>query len=228
MGSIGDWVYLGVVVNKSQKMKPSQIINSIVLSIVILVMSIIINLFLPNLNNDKYEIAISIFSSASLYVFLTSFLNYLFNNIQLMKKALLGRRFLEGTWIGSFEGKNGEKRILVEIFSQTLEETQITGESFDLNGVVLGRWKSETTSINSKKSTLIYSYQCEVLRRKESYSGIAKFNIQKSEKASFPNSLRGYSADLIDGKRQNSIEYKLSDKEIDFEVALKKALDKYK
>jgi len=209
-------------------MRPYKIINTLVLSLVILAMSIMINLILPKIQNDNYEIIASVVSAAGLYVILTSLLNYVFNKIRFFKKILLKNRFLEGTWIGTFEGKNGDKRMLVEIFTQSLEDLQITGESFDLNGKVLGRWKSETVTIDTKSMTLIYSYQCEILTQKESYTGIAKFNIHSSGNFWSPNVLRGYSTDIIDGRRQNSIESKLNDKQTDIEEAFEKAKEKYK
>jgi len=178
---------------------------------------------LPKIQDEKYEIIAAILSATGLYSILSVFLNYLFNRVKLLKRILLGDKYLEGTWVGVFEGKSGQKRYLVEIFKQSLERLQITGESFDENGNVLGRWNSETTSIDNIKAVLIYSYQCDLLARKESYHGMAKFNIHQEEKSKVPNVLRGYSTDLIDGKRQNAFESKLSNNELDVTNAFERA-----
>lgn len=209
-------------------MKPSQILNNISITITILTMSLMLEFLIPKIQNEKYEIIAAILSAAAIYNFLNTFLSYFFNNIRFLKRKLLGKNYLEGTWIGTFENKLGGRNFLVETFEQSLDELLIIGESFNEQGQVISRWKTETTSINKEKSSLIYSYICDTMSDNASYRGIANFNIITETHHKTPRSLRGHTYDITDGKRYNSIEEKISDNILNITESSKEAIKKFK
>lgn len=208
-------------------MNPIRILNSTVVSITILAMSLIIVFVIPLIENNGYKILVTLLSAAGLYNMLYQLLYSLFNSILWLKKLLLRDQFLHGTWIGVYHDSNGTERILVEKFHQELDDLTIKGSSLDKNGKTKVQWTSEATSINSKRKSLYYSYSCNNFNKKSTVSGIAEFEISIDQSNKYPKHLRGYSADIANGIKHDSEEFKVSDKILDTKTAFDKAVSKY-
>jgi len=209
-------------------MSPIKVLNSTVISITILIMSLILIFVIPIITKNEYKILVSVLSAAGLYNLLYQFLYYSFNSILWLKRILLGDGFLNGTWIGIYSDSSGQQRILVEKFYQDLDRLTIKGTSLDDKGKTKVQWTSDTTSIDSKRKSLYYSYSCNNFNKSSTVSGIAEFEISRDENNKYPKHLIGYSADIANGIKHESEEFKISDKILDTKTAFKIAVKRYK
>lgn len=145
-----------------------------------------------------------------------------FRRIRALRKFILGRNFLEGTWVGHYvEGT--EHRFTKEFIDQSSGETVIHGREFFGSGSTRASWTSESVHIDIRKMQLVYSYTCRVIDRKHVQEGLGVFNMIV-EKANEPAAkLDGYAVDLIDGDRDPNREHKISDEEMSDSDALAQA-----
>jgi hypothetical protein len=160
------------------------------------------------------KFALAYIGSAAFYQLLATALRWLFDQIRVIRKFVLGREFLEGTWIGSFD-QSPKKRFTVEHFEQTVDGVVIRGYAFTESDALYADWISRSVTFDSTLGTLTYSYDCNVLDSKTSFQGIAFFNVQRATPRKPPHAMTGYSADLIDGARSTNLETKLSDRQVD-------------
>ncbi len=165
--------------------------------------------------------AASVLVSAGLYSLVLKLLLWLFARWQLLRKWVLGRAFLEGTWVGHYV-TDGLDRFTIEEFSQQTGSTVIVGREFDSVGKTRARWTSDVVSIDDVKMQLTYAYSCDVFQNKHVQQGLGAFTIIR-EKSKWPDKLDGYAVDLIDGDRDPNTEIKVSDSNVSDEYALKKA-----
>lgn len=77
--------------------------------------------------------------------------------------------------------------------------------------------------VDEEVGLLSYTYNCDKTSDKGSFQGVAVFHFERSNEACAPSSLRGYSADLIDGHRTENAERKISEDLLPFADALLQA-----
>jgi hypothetical protein len=160
--------------------------------------------------------------SAGIYKLLATLLLASARRLKFVKRHLLGPHYLQGTWVGRFDG-GGSTFYTVELFEQTLSSLQIRGSAFGPNDETYARWISVSTAVNAEKGSLTYTYDCHKSADHVSFQGIGLFLFERDDEASPPTRMNGYSADLIDGHRSDNSERKVSDDLLSLDEGLRLA-----
>jgi hypothetical protein len=165
-------------------------------------------------------------TSFGLYRLFTIGIRFAFGRFQSVRKFLLGRYFLEGTWVGHWIHE--ERHVFtVEVISQEKGEPKVVGRQFGEDGKTQADWASEVAIIDRQKEHLIYVYSCDVYRTKHQQNGIGIFKLVRPSSKSAPDVLDGYAVDLVDADKDCNTEYKISDDEVATDYALQKAKEKF-
>lgn len=144
-----------------------------------------------------------------------------------LRALVLGKAFLEGTWVGHYT-RCGNHRFTIEYIDQSSGTTVILGREFDEFGKTRALWASDSVSIDTVRMQLVYSYKCTVFERKHVQEGLGVFRMVQQSADSAAQKLDGYSVDLIDGDRDPNTEHKVSDSIISDENALNAARQIFK
>ncbi|PBP47703.1 hypothetical protein CCL11_08690 [Pseudomonas syringae] len=206
-------------------MSPEHKFHSHVTTATVLLMFYVIKYISPQLifspEVDRYIQPVAIFiSTVGIYKLIANIILSLANRWGWVKRWLLGAHYLGGTWVGSFKSASGETIRTVEHFEQSLSTLKIRGQAFDEHGESYALWHSVSENIDTNSGLLTYTYNCDKDSDKASFQGIGVFHFQRNDASSAPTIIRGYSADLSDGKRTDNEEKKCSDDLITFKEAL--------
>lgn len=161
-------------------------------------------------------------SGAGLYRAASAALWKSFRTSLTLRKWMLGRNFLEGTWVGHYE-RGGQSVVTVEFHSQANDIMEINGHEIDTDGNLISQWTSYAAALDARGTSLIYAYHCDVMWRQGSHDGVAKFTLRRRDERSAAVELLGYAADLTDGKKDTNRQYKVSDTIIEDKDALEQA-----
>ncbi|NJL18607.1 MAG: hypothetical protein HC938_17070 [Nitrospira sp.] len=138
------------------------------------------------------------------------------------QRLILGRIFLEGTWVGCVRTPNGPT-ITIEFIDQASGQTIVRGRQFDPQGNSLASWTSESVLIDTGRLTLSYAYLCDVFSKSSSHQGLASFAMIVQAPDHSPSKLDGYSIDITNGSRDKNTEFKLADTPMDDTNAIAEA-----
>lgn len=152
-------------------------------------------------------------ASLGVYRLLSSALLWLFGRSLRLRELILGRGFLEGTWIGHYQHQ-AQHRFTIEFIDQSSGSTVIHGREFDADGRTRASWSSDAVSIDLGRMQLIYAYTCKVFERTHVQEGLGVFAMVRESSGTAPTKLDGYAVDLIDGDRDPNTEYKISAKPV--------------
>ena len=161
-------------------------------------------------------------AAAGIYQLLVNSLLLLFGKYQPLRRLILGKAFLEGTWVGCYV-QESQRRFTVEHIDQTSGMTVIRGREFDSTGKTRASWSSDTVSIDIVRMQLVYAYTCKVFDRKHVQEGLGVFAIVCELPGEPARKLDSYAVDLIDGDRDPNTGHKIPDTETTDEFALSKA-----
>lgn len=103
-------------------------------------------------------------ASAGVYRLLSMILMHILRKNERLKRFILGRAYLHGTWVGWFIGHNNDVRYLVEVFEQDLSGVKTRGMSFTEAGDKHGEWSSEATLIDHTQGKFLYTCDVQILR----------------------------------------------------------------
>ncbi|MCI0563289.1 MAG: hypothetical protein MN733_32835 [Nitrososphaera sp.] len=146
------------------------------------------------------------------------------NSWKWLKKQVLGRCYVEGTWVGYYYGEDGHVRYIVDVFQQQIgRPLYIYGEGFTENNRLHERWFSTTAGFYNEGNNLIFAYDCEILKPPEKVDGISNFHIKTLEGNSSPTRITGSATDSGSGHRLEVNEEKVSDETIEVAQALLEA-----
>lgn len=213
-------------------MKPEHKFYSHVTAVTVMIMYFVVHRGVPLLQQawpalgaqpqyDKILLPVlGLLMSAGIYKLLAMILLDAIKRVRLVKKYYLGASYLRGTWVGRFTADNNSVVLTVEQFEQTLLSTKIHGEARDSSGQTYAQWNSVAEAIDEQKGVLVYAYECDRINEKVSFQGIGVFRLVRDDENSAPKKINGYSADLIDGRRTNNQEVKVSEQLISFEEAV--------
>jgi hypothetical protein len=140
-------------------------------------------------------------TSGAVYGLAATGLRYVLDRWRRSRQWFLGPSYLEGTWIGSYRTKAGEKLYTVEHFEQSLDGLTIRGQSSSAaDRTPRFKWTSKACSIDETAGALTYSYTCTDLAAipASPFEGIANFTFQRQNTKAPPEKIDGYSADLTD------------------------------
>jgi len=129
-----------------------------------------------------------------------------------IKKLFFGKYYLQGIWIGFFEGNNNSIRLFIETFQQDFDKLTVRGESYKYEGGYHGNWVSEASNINISKGILSYSYQTDAIKNSFINPGIAVFNFRRKSQYKPPSEMIGFSSDLYNSNKLKAMEKKISHK----------------
>lgn len=145
------------------------------------------------------------------------------------KKWVFGSSYLDGTWVGSYRGLNGEPRYYIEKFEQDFDSLIIRSECYKEDLSFKGTWISTDVSINVDKGQLAYTYETNMKENTHENIGFSTFEFERDRKDKPPKRLYGFSSDLHVGKKIASVEVKVEDSEkYSKEELLEKAVEVYK
>lgn len=161
-------------------------------------------------------------ASLGVYRLLSSAFHWLFGKARWIRKLILGKSYLEGTWVGHYVN-DGQNFFTVEHIEQSTGQTQINGREFDQSGKTRASWSSDTVSIDTGRMRLVYAYTGTVFDRRHVQEGLGFFTMVRESADKAPTKLDGYAVDLIDGDRDPNIEHKVSEGPVTDAEALKKA-----
>jgi hypothetical protein len=198
-------------------LRPEHRFHFYIATLTVAIMFMILQYLLPLLpiSGQAAEVArpiVSILITFSIYGTLVKLGSTLARSIGFVKRHLLGAYYLNGTWVGQLQNKDGSNVLTVEFFEQTLATLKIRGFALDSAGRVQSEWLSTAESINAQDGVLTYTYTCDQNHKKSSFQGIAVFMFERLSEVDAPTGLVGYSADLIDGYRSVNRERKVDDK----------------
>ncbi|WP_280151730.1 hypothetical protein [Piscinibacter sp. XHJ-5] len=165
-------------------------------------------------------------ASLGVYRLLSSAFLWLFGNSLVLRRLILGKSFLEGTWIGHYMHEE-EHRFTIEFVDQASGTTVIHGREFDSAGKTRASWASDTVSIDIERMHLVYAYTCKVFVRKHVQEGLGVFTLVRESSEKAPTKLDGYAVDLIDGDRDPNTEYKICDEPLPDEESLAEARKRF-
>ena len=167
-------------------------------------------------------VATSGLATYGVYKALSGGLLWLFTKNQKLRKLILGKAYLEGTWVGHYQDGN-ELRLTKEFIDQSTGETLIHGREFYGTGATRANWTSDTVAIDLRKMQVVYAYTCRVIDRKNVQEGLGVFSMIVQASGEHASILDGYAVDLIDGERDPNKEHKISDSEVTDEKAFSEA-----
>jgi hypothetical protein len=158
-------------------------------------------------------------TSPAMYALSATGLRWVLDRWRLARQWFLGAGYLEGTWIGCYVLKTGEKLYTVEHFEQTLDRLTITGQSSTENDSrPRFTWTSKSSDIDVEHGFLTYSYSCTDAAAIPSvtFDGIANFKFRRPNSKTAPIDIHGSSGDLIDMILYPNHEILLSREQVEF------------
>lgn len=165
-------------------------------------------------------------ASLGVYRLLSIAFLWFFGKSLYLRKIILGKGFLEGTWIGHYKHED-KHRFTIEYIDQASGATVVHGREFDSNGKTRASWSSDNVSIDLERMQLVYAYTCKVFDRKHVQEGLGVFVMVRETCDKAPTKLDGYAVDLIDGDRDPNTEYRISTKPVTDEEAIAKARERF-
>jgi hypothetical protein len=165
-------------------------------------------------------------ASLGVYRLLSSGFLWFFGKSIFLRELILGRSFLEGTWVGHYL-HDDQHRFTIEYIDQSSGTTVIHGREFDANGKTRASWDSDTVSIDVERMQLVYAYTCKVFERKLVQEGLGVFAMVRESRDKVPKKLDGYAVDLIDGDRDPNTEYKVCERPMPDDKALTEARKRF-
>jgi hypothetical protein len=206
-------------------MKPEHRFHSYVTAATVLVMFYFIKHVIPLLTfspvlDSLLKPAVAMLASVGVYNILAGLLLQTAKRWRWVKRFMLGASYMNGTWVGKFLSSTSGTIHTVEYFEQTLSSLKIRGEAVDADDNSYAYWNSVSETIDESSGLLSYTYNCDKNSDKGSFQGVAVFHFERRDERCAPHKMRGYSADLVDGKRTENRELKISEKLLPFEVAL--------
>lgn len=211
-----------------RNMKPEQRFHSYVTAATVVVMFYFIKYVIPLLVFGQaldaiLKPAVAMLASVGVYRILAGLILQAASRWRWVKRFLLGASYMNGTWVGKFLSSSNGAIHTVEHFEQTLSSLKIRGQGFDVRGSSYAYWHSVSEAINESSGLISYVYYCDTNSDTGSFQGVAVFFFERSDERSAPRCIRGYSADLVDGRRSGNTEIKISEQLLPFEAALLEA-----
>ncbi|MCP4312966.1 MAG: hypothetical protein GY790_17030 [Bacteroidetes bacterium] len=172
---------------------------------------------------------ISLVVTGSTYSLLLFICKYLLVRLQLFRKLVFGKAWLEGTWVGFYIGRSGKVRYYTHTIEQDFDRTLIRANAFKENGSHFAFWVIEETWIKPRVGTLQYMYQTFAHRNNFLDEGLANFSLCRDKPWSFARRTIGYFSDHGQTQKLPAMEFKLCShpENIDMRYLLAKAKNFY-
>lgn len=214
-------------------MTPSAKFNTLLTGATVFTMYWIVAFVAPFLKDIKWAAAVmlstvALLTSAGFFRLLTLLLRSFMENSVRIRRFVLGPHYMHGTWVGWFKGHSGDKRYMVEYFSQNLDSLVITGRSFTDTFDPHGQWKSESTAIDVKHGQLLFTYIFNVITHPTALAGVHTSVFERRSPNNPPTAISGFAHDMNDSTRIAVHSEWISDENMPWKDALKIAKDRFK
>lgn len=170
----------------------------------------------------------ALITSAGIYRLLSLGVRWLMERCDFVRSKVLGAHYMHGTWIGYFIGHKGDKRYMIEHFSQDLDSLVISGRSYTDSGKEHGYWTSESVTIDARKGKLIFTYSFDVISQSSSLAGVHTSFFERKSVKDPPTSVSGFAHDLNDPTRIAIHSVKVDEELLPWGSALTQAKDRFK
>jgi len=209
-------------------MKPEHRFHSYVTGATVTVMYFVIQYLIPAIHLHAaiapyLNPIATILLSVGTYKLLATMLLGTARKVAFVKRHLLGASYLNGTWIGKFSTADASLIYTVEHFEQTLSSLKIRGKAYTQEDKLYAQWNSLAETIDVSSGVLTYTYNCDKSNTKVTLQGVCVFHFERINESGPPSTIRGYSAELLDGDRTENTETKISEKLVPFDEALRRA-----
>jgi hypothetical protein len=150
--------------------------------------------FLDDLNEwaekPAVRIPLGIVTGAGLFELLTVIVEQFFEHVPLARRAILGKSFVEGEWVGGYKSPCGTPKLVIESLRQTWSSSSLNGQAFLPDGTPWGQWHSTVAEVEGEKGLL----RATIIGDLESghYDSILEHQIEGSP----PNKISGLVADV--------------------------------
>lgn len=173
-------------------------------------------------------ILIGIAGSSGIYTGLAKILGALLEHVRPLKKIMLGKYDLQGTWIGMYRARDGWPVYTVEHFEQDLDRLVITGKGFISTGAMKEDWTSIASIIDVTNKKLVYAYTCDRTFNSAHFQGVCVFSLEFPTSTKRAESMLGYSADITsDPRKTENREIRIDDNFLTFKDAFVRAVDEF-
>ena len=162
--------------------------------------------------------------SVGFYKVIYKIIFFLCNNIQFFRKAVLGKYYYEGVWVGFYKYKD-EVHLYYEIMEQSMENFSVVGRAFKTDGEYVCSWNILEPLINIEKNQFSYFYENSEADDSNVYLGVAKGSIiyDNNKKAC---RLDGFAVEAEDSIKQPFISIKIDDNASKYVIKQKELLEK--
>ena len=210
-------------------MTPTAKFNALIASTTVFLMFWIVAYAVPalkaaNVGSPLWVSLGALLASAGIYRVLSLGIRWLMERWEFARQLALGAHYMHGTWVGSFIGHGGQKRYMVEHFSQDIDSLVITGRSFTDAKVSHGYWTSESVMIDVRTGRLVFTYDFEVITRSAGQAGVHTSLFERASSRKAPTGLAGFAHDLNDPTRIPIRSIKVSDSLLPWDSALEIAI----
>jgi len=147
--------------------------------------------------------------SLGVYRLLLTIIESLLSRIEFIKKLILYKSYLEGTWVGCYVGSDDTPVYFIEVFEQTFDTLFIRGRCFFDNNAKKGQWISERVIIDENRASLSYTYETDMIASTHKNQGFAVFFMIFDGKSKIATRLEGFSSDIFMPKKVLSMEIKI-------------------
>jgi hypothetical protein len=103
--------------------------------------------------NAAVRIPLGIVASAGLFEMLTVIVEQ-FLHVPLARRAILGKSFVEGEWVGGYKSPSGTPKLVIESIRQTWSSSSLNGQVFLSDGTAWGQWHSTVVEVEGEKGLL--------------------------------------------------------------------------
>lgn len=166
-------------------------------------------------------------SSMGIYKLTFNTLSLLMRKSKSIKKSILGKSYLEGTWAGFYYGVSGNVRFFIETFEQDIDSLKMKGITYNETQKFHNTYFSDYININLNKKEINYLYTVQSSQENTDGTGLARFDFYYKENSSFPYKLLGITKDRHLTKQCTGFEIKISDKILDGTENIIKAIEVY-
>lgn len=193
--------------------------STVTVALMIMVVRLTVSIVLPLSGpSELLGYATVVLLGAGVYGFTFRVLLAGFRRIVLVRRFMLGRHYIEGTWVGLIRPR---KHHTIERISQLDGDPVIVGKELNEAGETVSTWSSLTARIIPDSDQLVYAYKCSKAGPDGDYHGVAHFTLMRASAGAEPNGLDGHASDILDGQKDMNTIRKVSDWEVTDAEALK-------
>lgn len=192
---------------------------TVTIALMIMVVRLTVSVLLPLSGpSEVLGYVVVVVLGAGLYGSIFRLLWMVFRRAVTLRKLMLGRHYIEGTWVGLIHPR---KHHTSERISQVAGYPVIVGKELNEAGDMVSTWSSLTARIIPDEDQLVYAYKCSKAGPDCDFHGVAHFRLTRATEGAEANGLDGHASDLLDGQKDMNTIRRVSDWEVTDAEALR-------